>query len=212
MRPYLIPLFLLLGGSSLYAQFGLTVFRNSNEAYAGSGDNRIDLPYAGGYEAAVHYWFRLPKKRVEFQPTVYYAGWLGDDRNAEVGLQLKTNVYPFDFGTDCDCPTFGKQGPQLQKGLFVQLSPGVGYHRFRLPSGAWDGQLAASVGAGVGLDLGVSNLLTLTPLVSVRRTLTDYNDNWHLDQPLELDSPGPTRLTALQLGLQATFRLDKRRY
>ncbi len=209
-----VSVILLVLCQSLRAQFGVSSFYNMNELrtrdYPGMVRDQV-LPYENSLEVAVHYWFRLPKKRIEFQPTVYFAKQLHDrlfDAN-EFGIQFKTNVYVFDLGADCNCPTFGKQGPQLQKGLFIQLSPGVASHQF---SGQ-DRSTLFTVGGGVGLDFGVSNLLTLTPIASVRYGISNvptgitFTDD--TNTPLE---DVKTHLTTFQLGLQATFRLDKRHY
>ena len=207
---------LLVLSQSLSAQFGLSTFYNLNEARLTEvpqnvlpSDNKVDYPRTG--ELAAHYWFRLPTRRIEFQPTVYYAypAETFAPSVSEFGFQFKTNVYLFDLATDCKCPTFGKQGPELQKGFFLQLSPGLSSHKF----GDTRRQTVATVGAAIGLDVGVSNLLTLTPLVGVRRTLSV------LDSPLVFTDENnvpiegmKTHLTTIQLGLQATFRLDKRHY
>ena len=196
------------------AQVGVTGFYNFNSARA-VGDVNPDfdneLPYENGPELAVNYWFRLPKNRIEFQPTLYYSQPGEESGYREAGFQFKTNIYVFDLGTDCDCPTFGKQGPQLEKGFFLQLSPGVARHWIKSPVIDGINATALSLGAGVGVDFGISNLLTLTPIASVRHTLTDFTGNNFTDvDGQELDIQG--RLTTFQLGLQATFRFDKKRY
>lgn len=205
----------LLAVSVVKAQFGVASFYNVNqsiwsaESSALSPSDLID----NGVEFAAHYWFRLPQKRVEFQPTIYYTAANTssvDGRYGEYGFQFKTNVYLFDFGTDCNCPTFGKQGPQLQKGFFIQLSPGYAVYR-------WDNGLEVenssglTLGGGIGIDFGLSNLLTITPLVTARYGTQEYAEFRFADGNSEPITGGPKSL-AYQLGLQATFRLDKRRY
>ncbi|MBB4078209.1 hypothetical protein GGR28_000810 [Lewinella aquimaris] len=213
MRFWLFLLFLPTVVGTAGAQVGLTGFHNFNDANTTIGDQSSDLGYENGQDLALNYWFRLPKKRVEFLPTVYGSTTRGEVKWSEFGFQFRTNVYPFDFGTDCDCPTFGKQGPQLQKGLFLQLSPGVAYHRLGEDGNreALD-KVAFTLGGGIGIDFGVSNLLTLTPILAVRHTLTDFADvNAANDDQTGLVE-SRARLTTLQLGLQATFRFDKKRY
>jgi hypothetical protein len=163
-----------------------------------------------GAEVALHYWFRLPKRRIEFQPTVYAATGIGDLDHTELGLQFKTNIYLFDLDTDCDCPTFGKQGPRLDKGFFLQIAPGVATHHYDYE---WhDRTVNFNLAAAVGIDFGISNLLTITPVAGLRYTFGDvvgieYTDD--LGTPLDDVS---RRLLTYQVGMQATFRLDKRRY
>lgn len=199
----------------LSAQVGLSAFVNFNDATLSEANGPyVEHPadYGSATELAINYWFRLPKQRIEFQPTAYYVRHQDADRLQEYGLQLKTNIYVFDLATDCDCPTFGKQGPQLDKGFFVQVAPGVARHRVETPDGLNRGATTtASLGAGVGIDFGLSNLLTITPLAGLRYHLSDFDG---------IEFPGPDgaatdnrgRLVTYQLGVQATFRLDKRRY
>ena len=176
----------------------------------------VDVPYDNGYEVALNYWFRLPTKRVEFLPTVYYSTASGELDWTQYGVQFKTNIYPFDFGTDCDCPTFGKQGPQLQKGLFLQLAPGVARHQYELPAPGLtisESSVGFTMAGALGLDIGVSNLLTLTPSAGIRYADLgvnpyEYSDNTGMDRGADRSS----HLLTTQLGLQLTFRLDKKRY
>ena len=198
----------------LSAQFGLAYLHNFNDAKLRNFPAQLGDPtirYDNSSEIAAFYWFRLPKRRIEFQPTGYYAGQLSGSRYRanELGFQFKTNVYVFDLATDCNCPTFGKQGPQLQKGFFIQLSPGVNSHQFTGEARS----TSFTIGGGVGLDVGVSNLLTLTPLASVRRTLSQLNTGFEYSDDTNTPIDGVTaHLTTFQLGLQVTFRLDKRHY
>ncbi|WP_116124553.1 hypothetical protein [Lewinella sp. IMCC34183] len=218
-RTLLIFLPALFLAPSLGAQVGISTFYNSNDATV-SLDNgareEYPIPYGSGAEVALNYWFRLPKNRVEFLPTVYYAQTTADGpRWREYGFQFKTNVYVFDLATDCDCPTFGKQGPRLDKGFFIQLAPGVARHS--LPGLSLQVESSPSttfsLGAGVGIDFGLSNLVTLTPLLSLRHHFGDFNGDVTFTDDNGV-SPGSieTRLTTYQVGLQATFRFDKRRY
>lgn len=216
MRLLIFPLLLICGASftPLSAQFGVTGSYNLNSAKSKAGNASLGIPYDDAPEIAAHYWFRLSKKRLEFQPSLYYSKAGGDLNWSEVGFQFKTNLYPFDFGTDCHCPTFGKQGPQLQKGLFLQLSPGLAWHNYRFPDDSGQSStLAPTLGLGVGVDFGISNAVTITPIVAWRYTLSDFVDLTSADDFGNLiaeDIDG--RLSTLQLGVQATVRLDKKRY
>ncbi len=207
------------------AQFGVTTVYNFNSDGTSDRINSILPPdivgdifeISDGPEVQLHYWFRLKNRRIEFQPTVYYGrartGGPADLKYVEYGFQLEVNVYPFDFTGDCGCPTFGKQGPQLQKGLFLQFSPGVASRRIPLTEiSAAYGQTTFVYGGGIGLDIGISNLLTLTPIATVRVGNSPYN-NFDLTDidAMEFDT-GNSKLSSYQIGLQATFRLDDKNY
>lgn len=214
MTRFTLLLFLIVSAPSLYGQFGVSGFYNFNDARAVGDDVNPaanELLYEHGQEIALNYWFRLPTRRIEFQPTAYYTFSPSEVGYREAGFQFKTNLYVFDLGTDCDCPTFGKQGPKLEKGFFLQLSPGISHHWLRSEAATDVSQTALSLGAGIGLDFGITNLLTLTPILSVRHTLTDFTGVDFTDEnDQSADISG--RLTSYQVGLQATFRLDKKRY
>ncbi len=210
MRRILLLLSVVVTLGSVHAQVGLTSLVNFNNYRASEEITAIDGSDSQvGGELALNYWFRLPKRRIEFQPTVYYASGSGSDAANEFGFQFKTNLYLFDLGTDCDCPTFGKQGPQLQKGFFLQLSPGVASHRVAPSFGRGT---SFSLGAGLGMDFGLSNLVTLTPMASVRYLTGNV---WDIEFTDDQNNPVPNselHLLTYQVGLQATFRFDEKRY
>ncbi len=216
---------LLFIGLSVQAQLGVQATANFNSSsavfVAGLGEADI-VEFDTGAEFAVNYWFRLPKQRVEFLPTLYYAqssdDWSNPDNNIylkEFGAQFKTNIYPFDFLGDCDCPTFGKQGPQLQKGLFLQLAGGYSFYRsdqdFEVATQVIEGS-GFTFGGGIGLDIGISNLVTITPIASVRVGTGTYQQLLFTDvNGQEIETSGP-KLTTFQLGILTSFRFDHKRY
>jgi len=131
----------------------------------------------------VNYWHRLKQYRVEFLPEVTYTlnntetnvNGLTTINEVEFGLsrigfQYNTLLYPMDLEGDCNCPTWGKDGDFLKKGLFFMLSPGVDY---MFHTSVLDGvesannSLAFKIGIGGGVDIGISKVLTLSPFVMV---------------------------------------------
>ncbi len=212
MRYLLLIVLTGLGLNSVSAQFGVSSFVNFNRYLTKTVPVAADvgLETYTGSELALNYWFRLPKRRIEFQPTVYYAGTFEQEGANELGVQVKTNIYLFDLGTDCDCPTFGKQGPQLQKGFFLQLSPGIASYAPAVPES--DRKTSLTLGAGVGIDFGLSNLVTLTPIASLRYLTGKVLEVPYIDENNVTVGTSELRLLTYQLGLQATFRLDKKRY
>ncbi len=220
MRFFFFVLF-LLSGLSVRAQLGVqtsAVFNQASDEFV-TGLVEVDGPaFETGVEVAVNYWFRLPKQRVEFLPTLRFATTeVGQNGSAfrEYGADMKVNIYPFDFLGDCDCPTFGKQGPQLQKGLFLQGS--VGYSIYNtdfdaFPALETETGNGLTFGAAVGLDFGLSNLVTLTPIGGVRFGTAPYQETiFRTGTDPEGVVYGP-KLTTFYAGLQLSFRFDHKKY
>ena len=96
MRNYFL-LFALLGGLSLHAQFGLqtsATFNQGSDVFITGSGEVPGFDYDPGVELALNYWFRLPKQRIEFLPTVYLNTAKvenADIRLNEYGAQMKVN-------------------------------------------------------------------------------------------------------------------------
>ena len=174
---------LLICSTTLSAQFGfsgsylISQADNWETPLTINGEPVISLP-GNGWQAGIDYWFRLKNVRIEFLPTLAFSqqNYTLSTLAAESQLSgfhflLNTNFYLFDLEGDCDCPTFSKEGPSLQKGFFLQLSPGISYFDFNfdeIDKVASTETIAVSLGLGVGFDLGLSDLITLTPQAVAR--------------------------------------------
>lgn len=175
------------------AQFGITGRYHVNDApdWIPLDEKNASDPYqflGDGWSVGIDYWQRLKNYRIEFLPELNYAQFsrkpgaaipeIKEFSNQVYGFFLNTNVYPFDFAGDCHCPTFSKQGEFLKKGFFLQVSPGMSYWKNEvdidtenLPgvgSSFKSSDWSFSIGAGAGLDIGVSDFVTFTPIVNVR--------------------------------------------
>lgn len=146
-----------------------------------------DFQFKPSYQLGVDYWFRLKTYRVEFFPTLSYAQFKqtqavvnaadleGQFKLSAFGLAWHTNIYPFDFEGDCHCPTWSKQNPFFKKGFFFQVSPGVMYSQNSVveatgePNTYEHTHVAFNLGLGVGLDIGLSDFLTITPYARFKR-------------------------------------------
>lgn len=179
---YLILLVGCLTTYSLFGQFGVQaayVDAQVDEWQTGGSDPAISLPGAG-WQVGFDYRFPFNGVRIELLPTLAYQRRQHDYgiQSAKlesvvqsVGLFLPLNFYLLDLQGDCDCPTFSKQGPALQKGLYLQLSPGLSYFDFQLSDNALelrDNELNASFGLALGLDIGLSDAIVLSPFAGVR--------------------------------------------
>lgn len=154
-----------------------------------------DFQFKPAYQLGIDYWFRLKNYRVEFFPTLSYAQFKEDQEllnSPAPGLisrfkwsffnfSVNTNIYPFDFEGDCHCPTWSKQNPFFKKGFFFQVSPGVLFSQHNItgvegdPNQFDSNDVAFNLGVGLGLDIGISDFLTVTPFARVKRT---FNVQW----------------------------------
>ncbi len=209
-----------------YAQYGLSAGYVSNQNVAWRyyfTDDVMD----SGFQVGVNYWFRLKNYRVEFTPELAYSRFKSElnDPSVDPGYEMSmnmfhfffnTNLYVLDFKGDCDCPTFSKEGTFVNKGLFLFVSPGISY---------FDGQMTGqtnsdmqdavlSLGVGAGVDIGLNDVVTVTPMFSFRRF---FRAEWEGLAELAMEEE-PTRLNSASettdinqwfLGLKMTVRLDE---
>lgn len=188
---------LLVLSFSAQAQFGV------NGKYVSAGENWQLTPsttgqetssdlFDNGWSVGVDYWFRLRNKRIEFLPELNYtylnnaqAAYTENEANI-YSFFFNTNIYFMDLVGDCDCPTWSKEGPTLKKGLFLQVSPGVSYWDMSVGTDEVnlfaERHAAFSIGGGLGFDLGLSDLVTFTPMINVR-----YFSKITLENALVLD-------------------------
>jgi hypothetical protein len=157
------------------AQFGVGV-RYSTMA-DGYWQELLNDDYADHIATAyAMYWFRLKNKRVEFLPEVgYYHSFstasFRTGRASDIKamyLQLNTDIYFLDFDGDCNCPTFSKQGDVFQKGIFAEVSAGAEFRTLEIL--LYERSFKKTVPkfyGGLGFDIGISDLITVTPTAGV---------------------------------------------
>lgn len=159
-----------------------------------------------GYEIDLGYWFRLKNKRLEFIPEIGYTSLPGNDEISASGFNVNLNVliYPLDFHNDCNsCPTFSKEGGTIKKGFHWIIAPSWANLSLETPLIDLSSNDLSTfrLGLGAGLDIGVTNLLAVTPIIMI-------NVGKQFD---EFSIPGEdaSRYRQVHLGLRATLRLDK---
>lgn len=235
MRPFFfLPLFCLLLTSSAYAQVGISAGvqflqvteweQHLQETYNSSAT----AVFSPTVYVGLDYWFRLKNKRVEFTPEVGFASYASSfsaDRDplltqtdlyksSYFSFYFNTNIYLLDFGGDCNCPTFNKDGDLIKKGFFIRLSPGAVYNTrsqtLADTSPYQETSTNFSLRAGVGLDIGVSPFLTITPLLmGIYHTPGTWN---HIDQELPTTEPTisvESQVLQLFAGIRLGFRFDE---
>jgi len=187
-----IVLWLIVYGCSaqfgIRAQYGLSDATNWEQLVQQTRQFTDTRFFGSGYTIGVDYWLRLPQNRIEFYPEIRYSRYktsaqliaLSQDievNSSSLGLVLNTHFYFLDFFGDCDCPTFSKRGGLVKKGFFLSLHPGVYYHKkssdFAL--GQLD-SVSPQIGIGAGLDIGVSNLITVSPTIQYSFGFNDTLD------------------------------------
>jgi len=217
---FLLLSFLYINTST--AQFGVRIkydqntFRNWENAIQ-KVNNSSDRLLGRSYGLGLDYWFKMTERRIEFNPELAYtrASYSLSNESANYSFtqfqfNFNTNLYALDMGGDCNCPTFSKQGDLINKGLFFHLTPGVSYYIGNATSTSNDparhvvpevSGVMFRVGAGVGLDIGVSDLLTITPIISYY-----FNSavDWAIVSPTLINS----NLSQVEFTLRLGFRPD----
>ncbi len=229
MKKLLIAIIYLVSTSCMFGQINLSSYFSKINAKDWQSQidsklgNQNNLNYQQAFSFGVSYWFRLPQRRIEFTPEISYADFEGqytypNDGTFDVDIHFHqfnfhTNIYFLDFEGDCHCPTFGKQDPILKKGLFFQISPGVMFSSYNVNNGDISKATSFQIGAGLGLDIGLSENFTITPIVRLKQ---HFNVNWvNLDQYL-IEGNGDfenhdnlSNILQLEAGLQFGIRWKK---
>ena len=212
----------------LSAQIGVSAHYNSMNAqdweYPVSDFTSANTNLIGdGWSVGLDYWFRLKDARVEFFATLQYSQFDQYDQPALLSLNnesfefiFKTNFYLLNFIDDCNCPTFSKQNNFLQKGFFLQVAPGVGWLQqhtevFDLATNTQlnldNTSTLFSIGIGAGVDIGLSDLITVTPIVSYRYyPSVSWEPEGNYTSPVAANTD--TAIGQFQAGIRLGIRLD----
>lgn len=191
-----------VGISAHYSSFDESTFSERFE------QGQIDQLSA--VSVSLDYWFRLKQKRLEFLPTFYFTSYGGDYNVKNYGFQFRATVYPFDFAGDCNCPTFSKENDLIKKGFFIRLAPGIGNwtasakHINGFEESEDLSDLIPEVSLGVGLDIGITNLLTISPEVRYRQI---FSGTWNGQANFTFDGFG-----VFEPGVRIGLRFDKKNY
>lgn len=201
---------ILMGQFGIRANYSKLNYPGINKVYGTSNEVVLNPQF----EAGIDYWFRLKEKRLEFMPELAYNSSSStiseiDVKHTMFLFYVNAHVYPFDFAGDCNCPTFSKEGNSIKKGFFIQLAPviGVSAKRYGAVVDTVQGtkDLTYGIRGGLGVDFGVSDIITITPIVSYA-----YLASQDWSSLSRIASPTSEELTTNVSGLQAGIRLGLR--
>lgn len=237
---FLLPFILLCLFKGLQAQIGISAGWVKNDAPEWNKgiiaiNNLVDKAPAfeqNGLQIGVDYWFRLKNKRLEFLPELSFYqlravlesevipdySFAGDLKANIFQVHFNTQIYPFDFAGDCDCPTFSKEGDLFKKGLFIRLAPGLSFANFNEERtdvtiagsntiSTNSGGIAPTLRGGIGLDIGVSDFFTITPIIQY--TYTFDIGGFEFFNISGSDDLLLSEITQLYFGIRLGFRFDE---
>jgi hypothetical protein len=180
-------------------------------------DLQVVAPYPfSGWQVGIDYWFRLKKRRVEFAPELSFSHYQnqlerGKLDHTMVGFHFNTDVFVFDLASDCNCPTFSKDGNLFTKGFFLEVSPGMVFTRNKLDAlnlndveiNLSEDRIAFGGSVGAGLDIGFSDLFTISPIARFH-----YYPNFDWEEGF--NDPGlQSDLKQLFLGLRLRLHFEE---
>ena len=224
IKQTLVAVLLLFLTQGLYSQVGVRVLYNTN-SYSDWNDffrddanvlGNNDRVFSTSVSVSLDYWLRLRDQRIEFYPYISYHQTSTDltFTNVDLGLRqigggINAHIYVLDLIDDCDCPTFSKQGTFFKKGFFLLAGVGADFSTKAVNGDFRDGNFDATFQGGLGLDIGVTDIITLTPILRYQY----YPDiSWHeLAPEFGLDANNvPSSAGQLGIGLRVGIRLDYR--
>jgi hypothetical protein len=208
---------LLFGININFGQYGLNIRYLSNDFNDWSDVTREfsgSALWENNLEFAVDYWFRPEEIRTEY----YVEGTFGLASTSSVGreydltslgLGIRSHVYIFDFKGDCDCPTFKKEGGLFKKGFFLQYGVGTAFWLKSAEPGPDHNNVAVDLHIGAGFDVGISDLMTITPYASYHYLPNvNYDGFVQTHDFTDLDADNNTSVTRFRLGVRIGFRPD----
>lgn len=164
----IIAFLFILATANAFGQIGVSLRYQSMNPIQWEEQSNLDL-FNTGFEVGIDYWTRLKEYRMEFLSEVYWGNtrtsFEDDTYKMNVyGLGITSNIYIFDFFGDCDCPTFSKEGNFFSKGFFLSVTPGTEFQfKSAINKDISDSQLVFTGAIGAGVDIGILDLVTLTP-------------------------------------------------
>jgi len=116
-----------------------------------------------GYRPGLHFLFG--QKGLEFSEAIPQKNY----SILQSYLSIPVHIYPFDLWGDCNCPTFGKQHDFFKKAFYLEFIPALSVKQLKLADQLVTEQVwnaAFHIGLGTGINIAVSDHLTISPMLS----------------------------------------------
>jgi hypothetical protein len=177
---------------------------------------KVDI-YKSNYSLGFNYWFRLQKRRIEFLPALEYTQYSNTTLNTldfkanSLNAVFNVNIYFLDLAEDCDCPTFSKKGNFLKKGLFLQISPEL--KQYNLKGGNFSQKnIVPGLRVALGVDLGASELVTITPMIGFdKTTMVKWDNLYNILSPLTIYNPLASNTNNFYFSTRFGFRFNTKK-
>lgn len=135
----------------------------------------------------------------------------------QIDIGISTKIYLLSLEADCDCPTFSRDAGILEKGFFVELSPAISAFKGKIEDQAIvseDTGLSFKMGVGIGLEIGITDFITISPIVKYNRY---FNVEWEdlqadiaaFDQSPVIEGNNTTAINQLYGGIRLALRLKR---
>jgi len=172
-----------------------------NSFYFGVGYRYFPFPFRLGFVPELGANYAAQEKENSF--------YQGKYELLQINLSVPVQVFPFDLYGDCNCPTFGKQNDFLKKAVYFKFIPGISYQMMEVADVEINSttNLIYSLGAGMGMNIALSNLFTIAPEISYHYI---FSANWEgfsalHGQPEAMDHSSANKFSA---GLRFSFYFE----
>ncbi len=164
-----------------FAQPGVLLSYNTNGLKNAEGFDVTQSALYNRIGMGFDYKFKHPTYRFYYAPEISWQGYQRSFSKSNIEQQLskrssfwttgvRLSLYPLNIKGDCNCPTFRRENPFFKRGFYLVLLPQITFvqivDKYDLGPDlhtVTDKLIVSQIGAGAGLDIGLSPELTITP-------------------------------------------------
>lgn len=197
--PFLIAFIGLILTQKSIGQYGFNVEAGPVFFSIPTENHNYSIKNTSHFGLGPSYWFRLKPRRIEFNPSLLFDYMNSNElsnakslKEIQFKLSLPIMFYPMDFGNDCNCPTFNKQGQFFKKGFHFILNPNLSYANQVYNTDAEqvkNSGFLVSIGIGAGIDIGINRAWTFSPSFVFSKSFKDeflLTDSGSIEENLSL--------------------------